>query len=626
MFERILMILLIIASCKNDVLEEDNRDKKLVNQEDSAKQPLANTNNSPNEEDDGFYCTVDRISSLMIPGNEIAAEDEHEHESYICRRMITRTVMATDYILVGDIQSFFSETDPSNAVLFVPHEAVGTNDTISLNDGVEIENDKLAYVHNSKEVNRIGIAKVLIVRISGNTDKTRVKQSASKLSADYFGETTSLRRIIKDCSNDKLKVTPAVFISDKARSNAGVINIPAPANICEMNHIQVGNYAKLYMAPDGGADDANHYVFVMPNSDCVRMGAPAWASVGRGEIWVQSKYASFPTVQVHEFGHNLGFKHSSKGDDRYGDPTGYMGNKPNWDEDGNKMCFNAAKMYYSSWYKDKTDIYSITNGDTNKTYNISLVGLDDIRNNNSKENDKLVAGFRGANGHLYVMYNRQKGVNSEVKDYGDEIVIVQQDLWYTISRFKVSLKPGESWSFQINDNKTVTFKFNDNDSEEKPLDRAIVTVSILGDNPPEDPEDNDGTVYVDNKGNWQNAFDRDVGTYWTPGTKEVKVWYKFPSGIRKKVVAVEFTRPPTNAKGSNFVVGCNLKGYYNGDIEKNERTKYWKEFDLTQKPMYRIEIPTKKQGLYDKYKLWCKRSGQQTGKFKAAEIKFITDG
>jgi hypothetical protein len=98
-----------------------------------------------------------------------------------------------------------------------------------------------------------------------------------------------------------------------------------------------------------------HKMIVMPNSPCVDFkGAAAWGQVNRSISWYQSRSVSFPAVHVHEFGHNLGMKHSGAPDDQgvyraYADGNGYMGNRAIWDPEGSDMCFNAAKMWYFEW-------------------------------------------------------------------------------------------------------------------------------------------------------------------------------------------------------------------------------------------------------------------------------------
>ena len=85
-------------------------------------------------------------------------------------------------------------------------------------------------------------------------------------------------------------------------------------------------------------------------------GAAAYAGLFGNTMWVKDKYASFPMVQVHEYGHLLGQHHSGTNEfnsnrNTYGDDTGHMGNALPWTDEGAAACFNPAKMWYLSWFE-----------------------------------------------------------------------------------------------------------------------------------------------------------------------------------------------------------------------------------------------------------------------------------
>ena len=90
--------------------------------------------------------------------------------------------------------------------------------------------------------------------------------------------------------------------------------------------------------------------------------------------WYQTDFASNAFIQVHEISHNLGFNHSGKGNDEFGDTTDSMGNIGTWADDGPVACFNGAKTYYSGWYQE---YYSSLNPGMNP-YSKDLVGLNVI--------------------------------------------------------------------------------------------------------------------------------------------------------------------------------------------------------------------------------------------------------
>ncbi len=86
----------------------------------------------------------------------------------------------------------------------------------------------------------------------------------------------------------------------------GVITIPPPKNVCTMTFRDVGNHAKLSINNLG--IDTTLVMMVMPN--CVNFGrGEAWGEMNGQYTFYKSEHASFPMVQVHEIGHNLGMGH-----------------------------------------------------------------------------------------------------------------------------------------------------------------------------------------------------------------------------------------------------------------------------------------------------------------------------
>lgn len=105
--------------------------------------------------------------------------------------------------------------------------------------------------------------------------------------------------IYNQCSNGKLQIKEAIA----NQVSRGVVDIQAPSNICEMNFVQVGNWATTQLASvideaERNAEGVLHKMFVLPNNSCVdfRQGA-AWGQVYGDTTWIQSWCSSYPIVQ-----------------------------------------------------------------------------------------------------------------------------------------------------------------------------------------------------------------------------------------------------------------------------------------------------------------------------------------
>lgn len=101
-------------------------------------------------------------------------------------------------------------------------------------------------------------------------------------------------------------------------------------------------------------------------------------------------------------------------------------------DDGPLMCFNGAKSWYLGWYGDKH--ISITQ--SMLPWRGKLVGINDYLNGEITEADNFViANIRDSSVDLFIMFNRQEGVNSglrangvdpEILEDGDKVTITNQ--------------------------------------------------------------------------------------------------------------------------------------------------------------------------------------------------------
>jgi len=180
--------------------------------------------------------------------------------------------------------------------------------------------------------------------------------------------------------------------------------------------------------------------------DEVDFGNAAAYAVSPGSMsWFKSQYASAPTVQMHELGHNLGHGHSGKNNSTYYDPTCNMGNRGSWTDEGSNFCFNAGKTWGTKWYSE----YHVTVDPSQGYYDGTLVGINAVKDKTIAPAGQDVVLKISSSGEidLYIMFNRKAGANNEVPENGDEVIITEQAAeMEAISSWTAGLSVGQTYT------------------------------------------------------------------------------------------------------------------------------------------------------------------------------------
>ena len=407
----------------------------------------------------------------------------------------------TMYSLVGDTASFFQDVnlDRGDVQIRFPEEHVNMHDEVHFNEET-VSQITITYTGNDRRrklqaLPTKGTLRLLVIAIG-------VPQSAYQIAVDTFGKnnrnlvstllsefftyliqhlthgysnSSKQRNIYKNCSGKQMKINPAQVTG----AVHGVLTIPAPANVCNYYYHQLANYAMYHSKAQAayGTGHIDHIMWVMPNDDCVNFnGGEAWGEIGGRNTWVQAKSQAFPIVSVHEVGHNIGWQHSGTLSSSYSDGTDYMSNKAVWNKEGNKMCFNGAKLWYSNWYPN--DNIAISAKSATQTFKI--VPLADVRKNRRISGGKLVVSVRSSTKHLYVWFNRAKQVNSGVVEDRNKVVINNQHSFSMTSHKLAALSGGQTYSYRNWDNgKTLYIKVNSINYSSNPSvagDQASVSI------------------------------------------------------------------------------------------------------------------------------------------------------
>ena len=282
--------------------------------------------------------------------------------------------------------------------------------------------------------------------------------------------------ILSACSKQRLTIEQAT--GDLVRG--GVINIKLNELITDKHYMSVSDsvHQKLYQIEEL---DYRTKIIIMPDVVDFK-GAAAYAGLYGNTMWVKDKYASFPMVQVHEYGHLLGQHHSgtnefTRNKNPYGDDNGHMGNALPWTDEGSHTCFNPAKMWYFKWF----ELRHIEINPTEKPFKNNLASHDDVIKNRAIQGDKMIVRVKGDNNEFFIMYNRAKGVNRDAVGDRDKIVVTKQNSESSVSWAQAGLDQGEEWTYNnfAKSGKTLVVKncftssFNGND-------RAMILIYIRG--------------------------------------------------------------------------------------------------------------------------------------------------
>ncbi|KAL3778796.1 hypothetical protein ACHAW5_006762 [Stephanodiscus triporus] len=208
----------------------------------------------------------------------------------------------------------------------------------------------------------------LIVLYAMPLDASNTHRTSVQLANDIFGINDSVsepqdlvnaRSQVLRCSRGQLNYVPACgtaeqmcypFVNQSVSFVNGVLQVPINYNITGIAWGTVMNWVeaeaqKILQAqtPPINISSFNQIMHVIP--DAADWGGMAAAAYVGGQTSVfSSSYAFVMGLQVHEFGHNIGLRHSGYNGNSYADHSDLMGN-PSYGDDGPAICFNGAKSW-----------------------------------------------------------------------------------------------------------------------------------------------------------------------------------------------------------------------------------------------------------------------------------------
>jgi hypothetical protein len=301
----------------------------------------------------------------------------------------------------------------------------------------------------------LGIKKTLVVRVTAADAATTAP--ASTLSDKVFGTTgdeVNLKTWYDECSHGRVNFVPATSVDNPDIVN-GVTEISIAINVNGVSDGTVREAVRTALDAQLQGDWESKYDHTMM---CLPPGTSGgwigYAYIGHYLSVFNDNWCTYPSIQMHEIGHNLGMGHSGEGSrasSPYADQSGMMGYS--YSSDSIKMCFNGAKMWYLGWFVDFAEEVDPT---VTPLWSGDLVGVATF---SEQLNENVVVKIETAPDgpqcrdcyDFYVAFNRAAGINSNTQEGQNQVLITEQGDGQSNAQSLLVAKLNEGMSYTIVD-------------------------------------------------------------------------------------------------------------------------------------------------------------------------------
>lgn len=142
-----------------------------------------------------------------------------------------------------------------------------------------------------------------------------------------------------------------------------------------------------------------------------------WMSVFNDE------WCNFPSIQMHEIGHNLRLQHAwEEGEGKYHDQSGLMGFS--YSDDTSEMCLNPAKAWQLGWYGRRRTTLDFSK---DPGFKGRVIGIMDYDNPAAGDSDVVLRVVSETFGRdVFAGFNRDTGINGGTIDARNEVTVTTQ--------------------------------------------------------------------------------------------------------------------------------------------------------------------------------------------------------
>jgi len=292
------------------------------------------------------------------------------------------------------------------------------------------------------------IKKTIVVHVTATQSETTT--SVDELRKNVFGgedDQYNLKSQMEGCSYNRVKIEKAIG----PNINDGVVEIDIQttedqlSDYGQLQTLSLNALETLFDTSDLKSVADLILICQPPGSD----GWSAYAYFNSPLSFYNDEKCNYPSLQMHEVGHNFNLGHSSQSLYTYGDESGTMGESIFYDEDESQLrCFNAAKSWQLGWFGENSLNLDLVDTD----WEGKLVGTGNFQASNDAEKNVLL---KIAESH-YIQFNYAGGFHASTEEFINRVAIVKQTNDGFYSWVQAALRQGEAYTIEIFGHSPIT--------------------------------------------------------------------------------------------------------------------------------------------------------------------------